>query len=295
LAADPSWDNYALIAEARRGATLRLVDMFDEQGINLDALKSALQGEAKRTGFVRVILNFPQNPTGYSPTKDEARQILAMLRSLAEGSAKVLVISDDAYFGLRFEDDIESQSLFAYLADMHENIFAAKVDGPTKEDFSWGLRCGFVTFAGKGLTGAHYDALIKKAMAVVRSTISCSSTVGQSLLKNVYATGGAALQAEREAFWKIIQGRYQKVRALVDARKDHSVLRPMPFNSGYFMSYRTTVDAEALRQALLHRYGIGTIAIDRRTLRVAFSGLEDSAIKAVYDAIYKAAGELSGK
>jgi aspartate/methionine/tyrosine aminotransferase len=129
-------------------------------------------------------------------------------------------------------------------------------------------------------------------MAELRSTVSCSSTVGQSLLKNLYATG-AAVQAEKKAFRNIIQARYKKVRALVDARKGHPALRAMPFNSGYFMSFRcASGDAESLRQKLLCRYGIGTIAIDEHTLRIAFSSLEDECIETVYTAIYQAAEEL---
>ncbi|MDR3284857.1 MAG: aminotransferase class I/II-fold pyridoxal phosphate-dependent enzyme, partial [Treponema sp.] len=256
--------------------------------------KAALTDEASRTGCVRVILNFPQNPTGYSPTVREAEEIRGIIQGIAEKGAKILVICDDAYFGLRFEDDIEPQSLFAYFADMHENVFAVKIDGPTKEDFAWGLRCGFVTYGGKNLTAAHHDALIKKTMAVVRSTVSCSSTVGQSLLKNLYAAPGTGVQSEKEAFRNIIQARYKKVRAFVDTKKGRPFLCPMPFNSGYFMSFRcTAVNAEALRQKLLHGYGIGTIAIDDRTLRVAFSSLEDERIDTVYDAIYQAAEELA--
>ncbi|MDR1094834.1 MAG: aminotransferase class I/II-fold pyridoxal phosphate-dependent enzyme [Spirochaetaceae bacterium] len=293
VTANPSWDNYALIAEARRNARLGPVDLFGKDGIDLPALKTALAREAEKTGSVRLILNFPHNPTGYSPTREEAKEICAMIREIAEKGCKTLVLCDDAYFGLRFEDDIEPQSLFAYLADMHENIFAVKIDGATKEDFAWGMRCGFVTYGGKNLSAAHYDALVKKTMAAIRSTVSCSSTVVQNLLLKTYSTGGDALRTEKAAFRNIIETRYKKTRAFVDAKKGHPLLRPMPFNSGYFMSFRSTVDAEALRQKLLHSYGVGTIAIDPRTLRVAFSGLDDECIDEVYAAIYRAAEELA--
>jgi aspartate/methionine/tyrosine aminotransferase len=295
MAANPSWDNYVLIAEARRGGWLRLVDMFNESGIDLPALRAALTREAQKTGFLRVILNFPHNPTGYSPTVREAEGVCGIIRDIAEAGARVLVICDDAYFGLRFEEDIEAQSLFAYLADIHENVFTAKIDGATKEDFAWGMRCGFVSFAGKGLSGVQYDALIKKTMAVIRSTISCSSTVVQNLLRKMYAPEGGTLRADKAAYRGIIETRYKKVRAFVDAKKDHPLLQPMPFNSGYFMSFKCkNIDAELLRQKLLHGYGVGTIAIDEHTLRVAFSGLDDECIDEVYAVIYRAAEELTG-
>jgi hypothetical protein len=110
----------------------------------------------------------------------------------------------------------------------------------------------------------------------------------------MYSTGGDALRAEKANFRGIIEGRYKKARAFVDAKKGHPLLQPMPFNSGYFMSFRTVIDAETLRQKLLHGYGVGTIAIASNTLRVAFSGLDDECIDEVYATIYRAAEELAG-
>ena len=72
--------------------------------------------------------------------------ICKVIKDCAETGAKILICCDDAYFGLNYEENIETQSLFAYLADIHENVLAVKIDGPTKEDYVWGLRCGFLTF-----------------------------------------------------------------------------------------------------------------------------------------------------
>jgi hypothetical protein len=54
-----------------------------------------------------------------------------------------------------------------------------------------------------------------------------------------------------------------------------------------------SVDAEALRKKLLEEKGIGTIAIDSQTLRIAFSSLDDDKIEMVYSAIYESADELA--
>ena len=53
------------------------------------------------------------------------------------------------------------------------------------------------------------------------------------------------------------------------------------------------LDAELLRQTLLNESGIGTISIDSRTLRVAFSSLEEDKIPVVYKAIYETAEKLA--
>ena len=53
-----------------------------------------------------------------------------------------------------------------------------------------------------------------------------------------------------------------------------------------------SIDAEKLRQKLLNDRGIGTISIDVKTLRVAFSSLDEEKINIVYQAIYDIADEL---
>ncbi len=292
VAADPSWDNYVLIASARRNAQFIQFPMFDGDHMNIAGLEKTLQEQAK-SGSVRVLLNFPQNPSGYSPTVDEAKQLVAMVKKLADNGTKVMVWCDDAYFGLNYESNVESQSLFAYLADLSPNVLAAKIDGPTKEDFAWGFRSGFITFGCKGMTEVQYDALVKKLMAAIRSSVSCSSTPPQTILMKAFQN--PKMDEQKMELRKVLEARYKAVKAFVTTHKSDN-LQPLPFNSGYFMSFHLPkIDAEELRQKLLNDSGIGTIAIDSHTLRVAFSSLEEDKINIVYDAIYKTADQMAGK
>ena len=289
VAADPSWDNYVLIAEARRNAKFVQFKMFKDGKFNIEGLKETMQKQAE-SGSVRILLNFPQNPSGYSPTSGEAKQLVSIVKEIAEKGAKVMVWCDDAYFGLNYEDNIEKQSLFAYLCDLHENVLAAKIDGPTKEDFAWGFRTGFITFGCKGLSDAQYEALVKKLMAAIRSSVSCAATPSQSLILKVASDG--KLEEEKAEFRKILERRYKLVRDFVSTHES-KFIKPLPFNSGYFMSFDTmSIDAEKLRQNLLNDRGIGTISIDVKTLRVAFSSLDEEKINIVYQAIYDIADEL---
>lgn len=289
VAADPSWDNYVLIAEARRNAKFVQFKMFKDGKFNIEGLKETMLKEAE-SGSVRVLLNFPQNPSGYSPTSSEAEQLVSIVREIAEKGAKVMVWCDDAYFGLNYEDNIEKQSLFAYLCDLHENVLAAKIDGPTKEDFAWGFRTGFITFGCKGLSDAQYEALVKKLMAAIRSSVSCAATPSQSLILKAASSG--KFEEEKAEFRKILERRYKLVRKFVSTHES-KFIKPLPFNSGYFMSFDTmSLNAEELRQKLLNERGIGTISIDDKTLRVAFSSLDEEKINTVYQAIYDVADEL---
>ena len=287
LAADPCWDNYELIACARRGAEFHQFKCFDEKGLNLADLEKTMKEEAEKYGSVRVILNFPQNPSGYSPTKDEVQKITKIVKDIAESGKQVLVLSDDAYFGLNYEDDIEPQSLFAYMADLHENVLAIKADGPTKEDFAWGFRTGFLTFASKGLNQAQIDALQVKFMSAIRSSVSCSSTPSQAIIKHAFMNPNH--DAQKAELRKMLHRRYDLVRKFVNTHTS-SVLTPLPFNSGYFMAFDVKkIDAEDLRKRVLAEKGIGVIQINPKTLRVAFSSIDEEKIEEVFASIYNIA------
>lgn len=294
LAANPSWDNYALVVQARRGAQYHQFNMFKNTAghycFDIDSLMVAVFDEAAKCGTVRLLLNFPQNPSGYSPTHEEAMRIVDIIRQVADSGARLMVLCDDAYFGLNYEENIESQSLFAYLADLHENVLAIKADGPTKEDFAWGFRCGFLTFASKGMSQEQYDALVKKLMGVIRSSVSCSSTPTQSIL--IHEFQDPRHEKEKNALRCVLEKRYCAVRSFVDTHKSRFI-EPLPFNSGYFMSFATNgLDADVLRRELL-KQGVGTIAIDSNTLRVAFSSIDEDKIDMAYSTIYDAANRIA--
>ena len=285
---DMFWGNYRLIFEGRRQAEIVTFPFFNESGsINLGALEESLRSCGKK---ISLVLNFPNNPTGYSPSLAEARKIVELLNSLAEEGNDVLCFIDDAYFGLFYEEDTLKESLFGLLADTHENLLAVKFDGATKEELAWGFRLGFITYAGKGLSSEQYTALQEKTKGAIRASISNASRMAQSLmLKGLQSP--THIQEKEDAF-KLLEERYHKVREVLGGLGSDSPLTPLPFNSGYFMTFTYRGDAEKLRIHLLDTYGIGTIAIGTKYLRVAYSSVDIENIEELYTSIEKAAREL---
>jgi aspartate/methionine/tyrosine aminotransferase len=286
---DLHWDNYPLVFETRREARIVTFPFFrtDNGGMDVKAMAKAIGGKASK-GKVVLVLNFPNNPTGYSPTRDEAKEIVSVLLKAAASGTRLLVITDDAYFGLFYESETNTQSLFAHLADLHENILAAKIDGSTKEHLTWGFRTGFVTFGAKGLTAEQYEALTRKFMGAIRSTTSNSSILAQNLIMR--ALKSPSLAEEKRKAFEILRERYDRSKKILSARKS-AAIAVLPFNSGYFLSFRCTGNAEELRKALLQE-GIGTIAIDAHCLRVAYSSVDVEKLDDLYDSIYKTAERI---
>jgi len=288
---DLYWENYDLVFSNSYGAILDSYPMFRGTGFNVAGLKQRLGNGG--IGKKIVLLNFPNNPTGYTVTSAEARAIIAVIMEAAEAGNDIVVFIDDAYFGLVYEDDIIKESLFAHLADAHERILAIKFDGPTKEDYVWGFRVGFVTF-GCGKAGAAlYSALEAKLAGAIRGCISNASNIAQTLLINAYAD--TRYDAEKVEKSQILKKRYEKIREILAGHAEYGeVFEALPFNSGYFMCVRVkNGDAEAVRRVLLEKYSTGIIAMGN-LIRIAFSSTPFSKLELLMSNIYWAAKEAAG-
>jgi len=291
--ADLCWDNYPLIFETRvEGRCVTFPPFTAHGGLNIKGLSEALVAAAKN-GKVVLVLNFPHNPTGYTPTKDEAKELADELVRLASTGLNLVVLCDDAYFGLFYEEDIYRQSIFTLLYNAHENLLAIKVDGATKEDYVWGFRVGFLTFGAFGLTEDHFEAINQKVLGTIRTTISSSSRVGQTLLYRELSS--LVYHGIKEKYAKVLQERFTTVKKILETRETGKSLRPLPFNSGYFMTFELTRgNSEELRKYLLKTEGIGTIALNEKFLRIAYSSVDNRDLRALYGSIFQAADQLFG-
>ena len=286
---DLYWDNYQLIFEDLAEGELKTFPSFKDGGFNVEGMKKALLETKGDTA--RRILSVPNNPTGYSPSKEEAKAIVEAVKEVAESGKKILVISDDAYFGLFYEEETEKESLFSFFCDAHENILAIKGDAATKEEMVWGFRIGFITYGGKAIGKEEIDALEKKTLGAVRCTVSNCDRPGQSLLKRGMA--GENYDKDKEYLFSTVGERYRVIRKTLEKYRDSKVLRPYPFNSGYFMAFDTMGrNAEELRLHLLEKYQVGAINIMGRTLRLAYCSVEKENLEDLVDIVFKAAEEI---
>jgi len=145
LVTDKYWGNYRLTYSNCFGVNIKPFNTFKEGGFDCEAMREALFDGV--IGKKVLLLNFPNNPSGYTPTDPEVDQIITIIKDYADAGGLLSVIVDDAYFGLIYEEGVYRESIFGKLADLHENVLAVKIDGATKEDYVWGYRVGFITFA----------------------------------------------------------------------------------------------------------------------------------------------------
>ena len=284
---DLYWENCELIFTLAYGAGLRTFPSFVGGGFNVAGLRAALL--AGKPGKRIVMLNFPNNPAGYTPTTAEADQLRDALLAAAQAGNQIVVQIDDAYFGLVYEPGVITESMFPRLATLHERVLAVKMDGATKEDYVWGFRVGFITYGIKGGTKALYAALEAKTGGAVRGNISNAPMISQSLLAAAYKD--PAYETQKREKFATLKRRYDLVKQILASHPEYrQAFEPVPFNSGYFMCLRLVngADPEQVRQLLLAEYSTGVI-VASGVLRVAFSATPYGLLEPLYANIYQAA------
>jgi aspartate/methionine/tyrosine aminotransferase len=275
----PFWGNYRQTFAMRTGATVATAPAYREGVYNPTAIAEALTDLPPGEPAV-AILNLPSNPGGYSLTSEQRRQVRESLLKIA-AARPLVVLCDDAYAGLVYEEAIPSTSMFWELAGSHPNLVPVKIDGATKEFNIFGGRVGFLTFAFDPESPAAL-ALESKVKCLTRATVGSPVSVSQMLL--LAALENNSIEEEIERVRQELGRRYRTLRSLVDGL-DRGLLRPLPFNSGCFalleLAPGVGVEAEAIRRHLLDERDTGLIAIKPNYLRIAFCSVAEESLPEV--------------
>lgn len=265
ITAAPFWGNYRQTFTLRTGADVREIPVYRDGAycpqVVIDAVDALDDGQP-----ALVMLNFPSNPGGYSPTAAE-RQLLVDGLSAAAAKRPLLAICDDAYGGLVFEEGVPNRSIFWDLIGRHEQLIPVKIDGATKEFAFFGGRVAFVTL-GVDLDIEATKAIENKMQCLIRATIGSPSATAQRLLmRSLQSPDGASEVMEIR---RVAEERYAAVAPAL-AELDPKLLRLMPFNAGFFalLELVPDLDPHDVRRHLIAEHSTGVVAIKPNYIRLA--------------------------
>jgi aspartate/methionine/tyrosine aminotransferase len=288
---DLFWENYSLIFENAFKGKVVTFPLFKNGGFNIEGFSQTLD---TIKGKIVLLLNFPNNPTGYTPLVSEINLIVDAIHKQADHGKSVVALIDDAYFGLVYEDDVYTESIFTQLCNLDEKVLAVKLDGATKEDYVWGFRVGFLSFGVKNGTPELYEALENKTAGAVRGNISNVSNLSQSLLSQAYFS--SQYEADKKEKFATLKSRYETIIQVLEDKKYLEYFSALPFNSGYFMcvELNSGLNAESIRQILLDKYSTGVIVFGN-LIRLAFSAVPKSKITELIENIYMACSDYNNQ
>jgi aspartate/methionine/tyrosine aminotransferase len=92
--ADLYWENYDLVFTNAYGANLKFFNLFKNGAIDIESFRETVNAGLR--GKRIILLNFPNNPSGYTPTLEAAKGIINVLKEAAEKGNKLAVILDDS-------------------------------------------------------------------------------------------------------------------------------------------------------------------------------------------------------
>lgn len=282
---DLYWDNYDQIFQVRLEAEVATFPFYGpEGGFHVAGLADTL---AKVPGKVHVLLNFPSNPSGYSPTPEELGAIADVLARAAQ-DRPVVVYVDDAYHGLVFEETATPRSLFFELLDRSPRLIPVKCDGITKELSFFGSRVGFLHL---GVAPAVGDLLVDKLKGLMRAGAGGPVGLSQHLMELELADPRHASEVAKVK--AALATRYQVLKAALAEPSPH--WKVLPFNAGCFclLELAPGLDAETVRQTLIREEGVGVVSQGNRHLRIAFCSLEPQAIPPLVQALARTCGRLA--
>ncbi|MBU0278274.1 MULTISPECIES: aminotransferase class I/II-fold pyridoxal phosphate-dependent enzyme [unclassified Gemella] len=281
---DLYWQNYSQIFSVKLKNKIYKYQQFENGLYSIAGIKNIL--ENLQENKISMILNFPNNPTGYTPSKKEFSELKEVLKNFlsANPNKKLILICDDAYFGLFFEEDNKNSTLneFAELVK-YDNCIIAKLDGITKEFYAWGFRLGFLTYYVSD--DKLRNEILEKSQGFLRSTTSSASSIAQKTLEILLKDDKYINEKLKND--KIIENRYKKLKEVIELENLEEYTEILPFNSGYFFTIKLpeNINAHEFRIKLLNDYKFGVYSIDNSHIRIAFSCLDEEYIPMIIKSI----------
>lgn len=277
LLPSPRWGNYDQVFGFRRQANIVDYDLFVDGEFSLEPLRAALAGISEPAV---LLLNFPNNPSGYTPTAAEVQEIVGIVTA---HPGKLVVLCDDAYGGLIHEETLPRRSMFWDLAEVADRSRHAifRADGVTKELLFFPGRVGFLT-AAVAPDSPEATALESKLKCLARSAVGSPPGPSQALV--LRALQQHALEDQVRAAHQVLIHRYRTLKHAL-AKVTGDTLRPYPFNSGVFALVGVTGEgSEALRRRLIADHDVGLIAVKTpNAVRIAYCSVSADDIPALVE------------
>ncbi|MFX0104150.1 MAG: aminotransferase class I/II-fold pyridoxal phosphate-dependent enzyme [Candidatus Hodarchaeota archaeon] len=284
------WGNYDNIISKFLRAKVKSFDFFEKNEINIEGLRVRIKEIAKIQEKVIILLNFPNNPTGYVPTEKVGLQIVCMLKDCQNSLKKpIIILVDDAYEPYVYEDKVLNRSIFYDLHQLDENVIPIKLDGITKELLMYGGRIGFITL---GIKPSWIDnneeleilknELHNKFEGFNRATISNCNHFYQALTKKIFlAKGIEQLIQSRDSVKKILKKRYESINFELRKVKNPNISID-PNSGGFFLFVNLNSDkikATEFADRLLKEYKVGIIPIEKldenvNGIRIAYCSID---------------------
>jgi len=288
------WGNYDNIINKFIRAKTRTFEFFKNSEMNINGMETAINEVAKIQDKVVILLNFPNNPTGYVPKKEEASDLIKMLKESQTTLEKpIIVLVDDAYEPYIYTDTVLNKSIFYDLHQLDEDVIPIKLDGITKELLIYGGRIGFITLGLKPSWIDNEEELEKlkdeinnKLEGFIRATISNCNSFYQVVVNKLFQENSMEqIIKSRDKVNKLLKERYESINFELKKIKNPDISID-PNSGGFFVFVNLNPDkikATEFADHLLNKYKVGIIPVEKldeniNGIRIAYCSIDLSKI-----------------
>jgi len=230
------WTPYENIAEEAH-VGVETFQLYDEQyHFNLKDFTLKAKALAIRQQRLFLILNDPcNNPTGFCLSKENWKDIIAVLNDISRMDIPVILVHDSAYIDYQMVPQELSREVYEAFLDLDENILAIIAFSGSKTFSMYGFRIG----AQLGMTKnkAIIDEFNRVGDYSVRARFSSVSRPAMSVIGKIFSKPDqmALYRNELNSAVDLLRNRIAKFHECADREK----LAMLPYGGGFFVGVET--------------------------------------------------------
>lgn len=260
-----AWGSYKLMATMDNLNT-KTYALFDGDHFNINSLKETCKEVIKTQKKLLVVINDPcHNPTGYSLTMEEWKEVVEFLNECGK-EVPVVLLNDIAYMDYAYDLD-HSRDYIKLYDNFNENVMAVVAFSCSKSLTSYGLRCGAAILLAKQEEAVRgVEIVFEKAARAIWSNISNSA---MDNFTYVTTTNLDTYMKEKASYVALLKERSDIFQSEADA----SGLAYYPYKEGFFVTVKTEDNAlrDKFHEALMAQH-IYTVKVNKG-IRVAVCSL----------------------
>ena len=266
-----AWGSYKLMA-SENGILTTTYTNFDGDKFNINSVKEKIAELQSKQDKIVMVLNDPcHNPTGYSLTIGEWKELIEVLNE-ASKKTPVVLIDDIAY--IDYSNHLaNSRDYMECFNDISENVMVTVAFSCSKTLTSYGMRCGAL------LLFAQKEEDVKEAIIVMEKFARATwSNINNSAMDNfswVVSDNHDEFMTEKQKYIDIMK---QRSDIFLQEAKECG-LEVYPYKEGFFVTLKIgdQKTAEKVHEAFMQNH-IYTVLVTKG-IRVAVCSVSISKVK----------------
>ena len=259
-----AWGSYNLMAQMNN-LKVENYDLFEGDHFNVESLKEACKKVMAVQDKIVLIINDPcHNPTGYSLTKEEWREVVSFLNDCSK-THSVVLLNDIAYIDYAYGQE-KAKEYVSEFDNISDNFVVVIAFSLSKSMTSYGLRCGAAIVLAKTQEAVQECKIVfEKAARAIWSNINNGA---METFADVVENHVDEYNEERRKYVALL-----KERSTIFTSEAAQVgLKHYPYKEGFFVTLSMDNDTrDKFHEALMENH-IYTVKVNKG-IRVAICSL----------------------